>query len=354
MAGFTAEEQRAYIKIEFYKGSTGTEIFQTLQSVCGEQALSRAAVFRWFASFKEGRIEVTKKTSPGHPTDARKEENVAKVRSILDSDRRLTCEEIAKEMGISHGSVHTILTQNLNMRRVAARWVPHALTLEQKQSRVDIAQKLLSRYQNEKESFINRIVAIDETWIRSYEPELKRQSSEWHTPSSPRPVKFRRKQGHLKMMMIFAYDNKGILASHRVPTGQTVNQAYYRAFLMNVLRPAIRKKRPELLEVTPLILHDNAACHKAHVVTSLLDTYCWEVLPHPAYSPDMSPPDFDLFPKLKEPLRGVRFDDLESLEVEVASQVRHINFGCLATGVRDLPHRWMSVIRESGCYIEGM
>ena len=30
MAGFTAEEQRAYIKIEFYKGSTGTEIFQTL------------------------------------------------------------------------------------------------------------------------------------------------------------------------------------------------------------------------------------------------------------------------------------------------------------------------------------
>ena len=230
MAGFTAEEQRAYIKIEFYKGSTGTEIFQTLQSVCGEQALSRAAVFRWFASFKEGRIEVTKKTSPGRPTDARKEENVAKVRSILDSDRRLTCEEIAKEMGISHGSVHTILTQNLNMRRVAARWVPHALTLEQKQSRVDIAQKLLSRYQNEKESFINRIVAIDETWIRSYEPELKRQSSEWHTPSSPRPVKFRRKQGHLKMMMIFAYDNKGILASHRVPTGQTVNQAYYRHF----------------------------------------------------------------------------------------------------------------------------
>ena len=106
-------------------------------------------------------------------------------------------------MGISHGSVHTILTQNLNMRRVAARWVPHALTLEQKQSRVDIAQKLLSRYQNEKESFINRIpvVAIDETWIRSYEPELKRQSSEWHTPSSQRPVKFRRKNIFKVFMM---------------------------------------------------------------------------------------------------------------------------------------------------------
>ena len=54
----------------------------------------------------------------------------------------------------------------------------------------------------------------------------------------------------------------------------------------------------------------------------------------------MNPPDSDLFPKLKEPLRVVRFYDLEDLELEVAKQVRRINLGCLATGVRDLPHRW--------------
>ena len=34
------------------------------------------------------------------------------------------------------------------------------------------------------------IVAIDGTWIRSFEPELKRQTAKWHTPNSPRPVKF--------------------------------------------------------------------------------------------------------------------------------------------------------------------
>jgi hypothetical protein len=44
---------------------------------------------------------------------------------------------------------------------------------------------------------LKRVVAIDETWIRSFEPELKRQSSEWHTPNLPRPVKYRRSMNEL-------------------------------------------------------------------------------------------------------------------------------------------------------------
>ena len=53
----------------------------------------------------------------------------------------------------------------------------------------------------------------------------------------------------------------------------------------------------------PFILHDNARPHIADVVTKNFN-YGWEVLPQPPYSPDMSPLDFDLFPKLKEPMRG--------------------------------------------------
>ena len=69
-----------------------------------------------------------------------------------------------------------------------------------------------------------RIVAIDKTCKRSFEPELKRQSSEWHTKDSPRPLKFRRNQNCPKMLMIFAYDFRGVLTAHRVPTGRTVNK----------------------------------------------------------------------------------------------------------------------------------
>ena len=39
-------------------------------------------------------------------------------------------------------------------------------------------------------------------------------------------------------------------------------------------------------------------------VSEILEKYGWQVHPHPPYSPDMNPPDFDLFPKLKKLLRG--------------------------------------------------
>lgn len=81
------------------------------------------------------------------------------------------------------------------------------MTSEQAERRLNIATNHLSRFSKEGRDFLSRIVAIDETWVRSYEPELKRQSAEWHTPNSPRPAKFRQVQSKLKMLMIFAYDS---------------------------------------------------------------------------------------------------------------------------------------------------
>lgn len=54
--------------------------------------------------------------------------------------------------------------------------------------------------------------------------------------------------------------------------------------------------------------------------------YIWEVLPHPTYSLDISPPDFDLLPKLKELMRGRRFPTLEELSTGgVTRAVRQMN-----------------------------
>ena len=150
------------------------------------------------------------------------------------------------------------------------------LSDSEKHHRVKIARSLLHRYGEEGDEMLQRIVAIDETWIRSFEPELKWQSSEWHTTDSPRPLKFRRSQNCPKMLMIFAYDFRGVLTAHRVPTGRTVNKEYYEKYLRTVLRPALRRKCSELIDCTPLILHDNASPHKSNVVKELLEGYSWE------------------------------------------------------------------------------
>ena len=52
------------------------------------------------------------------------------------------------------------------------------------------------------------------------------------------------------------------------------------------------------------LLHDNASSQKCEVVKSFLASEKVKVLNHPPYSPDLSPCDFFLFPRLKKMLSG--------------------------------------------------
>jgi hypothetical protein len=70
------------------------------------------------------------------------------------------------------------------------------------------------------------------------------------------------------------------------------------------------KNQPYLLGDGSLILHNNAHPHLRKVVTNLLGKYEWEMIPHAPYGPDMSPPDLDLFHKLKEAMHGHHFPSL--------------------------------------------
>ena len=72
------------------------------------------------------------------------------------------------------------------------------------------------------------------------------------------------------------------------------------------LRPAIRKKRRQLMENGVILLHDTTPVHVRRSLLDMLDAWDWEVLLHPRYSPDLSPCDFFLFPKRKNKLRGIR------------------------------------------------
>jgi histone-lysine N-methyltransferase SETMAR len=103
-----------------------------------------------------------------------------------------------------------------------------------------------------------------------------------------------------------------------------------------------------------LILHDNARSHASGAVSEILEKYGWQVLSHPPYSPDMSPPEFQLLPKLKKPLREKRFRSIEEVSNEVTRVIRRINNEGVLTGIQDLPTNWTAVIEHNGDYIEGL
>jgi transposase len=100
--------------------------------------------------------------------------------------------------------------------------------------------------------------------------------------------------------------------------------------------------------------HINARRHTSGAVSEILEKCGWQVLLHPPCSPDMRPPGFDFFPKLKKPLREKRFRSFEELAYEVTPVIRRINNEGVLTGIQEFSKRWTAVIKHSGDYIEGL
>ncbi|GFT41707.1 HTH_48 domain-containing protein [Nephila pilipes] len=144
----------------------------------------------WFNRFKDGRTSAESEQCCGRPQTARSAANVERMRNLVMADRRLTVQEIAEEVGVSKDSAHALLREDLNMNRVAAKFVPKLLSPEQKDLRFDVAQDLLDTA-NTHPGFLNTVISGDESWVYGYDPETKRQSSQWKHPDYPRPKKAR-------------------------------------------------------------------------------------------------------------------------------------------------------------------
>ena len=104
-------EYRAVIRYLYLKGKTGKEIHGEIADVYGFSTPSYAQVKFWVGEFKHGRMSL--KMKPGRPLDATAEEMCKKVRDLVYSDRRIQVEKIEQALGISHGSVSTILHDRL-------------------------------------------------------------------------------------------------------------------------------------------------------------------------------------------------------------------------------------------------
>ncbi|PNF34898.1 hypothetical protein B7P43_G01407 [Cryptotermes secundus] len=150
---------------------------------------------------------------PGRPSVS--EGVVYALSALLESDRRHTIRELARETGLVPTALLHILKERLGMRKIASRWVPHDLTEMQKRLRCDAAP-----------------------------------------------------------------------------------------------------------------------------VADLFDRWGWELLYYPPYCPDLSPCDFDMIPKMKEPLRGIRFRTVPEILQVIDCSIRTINTTGAAKGILRLPHRW--------------
>jgi len=176
-------EQRANIKFMCRLEKSASETLSALQQVYGDTALKKSAVYDWFSWFKNGQEMLEDDQRSGRPSTSRTKEMIEKVRQLIHCDRRMTIVELEQEVGISHGSIHTILSDDLKVRHVSAKFVLRQLTTDQMEFRMMVTGNLFEKSRQDP-TFLTKIITGDESWVFAYDPEMKLQSSEWHTASS--------------------------------------------------------------------------------------------------------------------------------------------------------------------------
>ncbi|PNF34001.1 hypothetical protein B7P43_G04643 [Cryptotermes secundus] len=237
-------------------------------------------------------------------------------------DRRLVIREVADEVGISRSSTNTILTEDLGMQRVATKFVPKLLSPEQQQLRLEVAQDMLECANRDPE-FLKTVITGDESWVYRYDLKTKVQASQWKHPTSPRPKRAREIQSNVKVILTVFFDYRGGVHHEYTPLGQTVNKEYHQEVLHH-LYDAVRRKRPELWDARNWQLHhDNAPAHSSHLIQGFLAKHGILQVRQAPSSPDMAC-DFWLFPRLKTPLKGCRFDSREDIIQNVTEQLHAI------------------------------
>ena len=344
-------EQCYAIKFCVKLNKSPSETVQLLSEAYPTDRLSKTQIYEWHKRFRDGRENVESELGQGRTATSTTQENIIAVENLLNENPRLTVRKIAGTLGISLGSCHSMLHEQLGMSRVCSRWVPRLLTNQMKVDRVTKAQEILDRYFHEGEAFLKRIVTGDEVWLHYYDPETKQQSSEWKRPTEPTPLKPRATKSAGKIMAVFFFDSEGVIYRYIVPRGTTVTGNLYIEILAN-LRDAVNKKRPHLRDQRWLLHHDNAPSHTAGKVMEFLHRNDIEIVPHPPYSPDLAPCDFFYFPNLKLPLRGNHFQTDNELIRAVGDVERDLQ----KNGLLHVFYKWTERLRKcidiGGGYVE--
>lgn len=341
---------RGTVQFFHLKGLKPTDIKKELDSVLHDSSPSLKTVCKWVNEFRWGNTSVEINRGGGSEKTVRTEENIEKVRKLMNKDRRFKLREIAEETGLSYYSVFTIVHQDLLMKKVCARWVPRLLTEDNKLKRVRTSEQCLEMIRQDPD-FYRSFITMDETWLHHYTPESKQQSMQWIKPGEKAPRKAKAVPSAGKVMASVFWDSSGIIFIDYLPPKTTITGAHY-AHQLDQLMDIITVKRPGMKKKKIYFLQDNASPHTCDVAMKKIKDLHFELLPHPPYSPDLAPSDFFLFPLLKKFLAGRRY----SCNDEVISAAEGFFDSLPKTdyrnGMQSLQKRLIKCIQVQGDYVE--
>ena len=101
-----------------------------------------------------------------------------------------------------------------------------------------------------------------------------------------------------------------------------------------------------------ILLHDKTRPHVAKTVRERIENLGREVLPHPAYSPDLAPSDYHLFRSMQHFFQEKIYTEVESIKKDLDSYFSSRPESFYKRGIPSLPERWEKVILNDGNYFD--
>ena len=270
----------------------------------------------------------------------------------MDEDRRVSKETISTKFDVSMGTVHTIIHEQLKMRKICTKFVPRVLSGEQEERRHNNSREMVEFIDSDPE-VLEALVTCDESWIYCYDPESKRQSFQWKHAGSPQTQEGQTEQVHPETYDDPFFDSKGMIYLYWVPSGQTVNKECY-VEVLREFRKKFRRFWPTLFTSGRWHFHQvNTPVHNSVRVSNYLTKMGIKTIPHPPCSPDLAPCNFSLFRKLKEDLRESCFETIEEMKEAVTRVVDTFTLEDFQGTFQKLVERYNKCIAARGEYFEG-
>ena len=154
------------------------------------------------------------------------------------------------------------------------------------------------------------------------------------------------------MLYAIFFNSSGPVIQVPCPSGHTVTGWFYKNSVLKKVKEFYNKKWPSKGWSGVHLLHDNASSHKCEVVNFLASVKV-EILNHPPYSPDLSPCDFFLFPRLKK-CSGNKYTSRSSLGSAIYQCLQQIPKEDYLSAFGNWVKRLQKCVSVKGEYFEGL
>ncbi|QQP55740.1 Transposase [Caligus rogercresseyi] len=293
---------RSYFLIRIKLARTVNEIHGDLLSTFPDSCPGLSTLQRWHTEFDKGVFALEKKT---RPRETRTEENVARVKCLVEDNPRMNTQQVAAEVSLPSTTVFRLLTEDLGLQTLLSVLVPHQLSEANKTQRVKCSQDLLKLFQGHGEDFLGYHLLVQDDGAEAI------LGGAHAGPVLDPPCETDSEEDD---------DSDGVHLQ-----AEAVDQNTMIEYLRTTGKRFLSLKKDKIRLKDCLLMRDNARPHTATDTREFLTRRDVELVKQSPYSLDLNLCDRFLFRKLKYLLRDDEFGGHEEATLAVQRAMRRVS-----------------------------